>query len=231
MIFGGMQKLTLLDYPGKVACTLFTKGCNFYCPFCHNAFLVDVDGREESISSEYVIDYLKKRKGILDGVCITGGEPLIHTELADFIKEVKDLGYSVKLDTNGSFPKKLKALAEAGLIDYVAMDVKNCLSKYHTTSGCDTLKLSDIEESMDFLMEGRVDYEFRTTVAKELHTPQDIDVLTQRIAGANKYFLQNFVDSGNILKENLHPVDEETLKIMESTAKKNIKTACIRGNS
>ena len=231
MIFGGMQKLTLLDYPGKVACTLFTKGCNFYCPFCHNAFLVDVDGREESISSEYVIDYLKKRKGILDGVCITGGEPLIHNALTDFIKEVKDIGYSIKLDTNGSFPKKLKALVEDGLIDYVAMDVKNCLSKYHITSGCDTLNLAHIEESIDFLLEGRVDYEFRTTVVKELHTPQDIDALTIRIAGADKYFIQSFVDSGNILMENLHPVDEETLKIMENTAKKNIKTACIRGNS
>ncbi len=228
MIFGGMQKLTLLDYPGKVACTLFTKGCNFYCPFCHNAFLVDVDGREESISSEYVIDYLKKRKGILDGVCITGGEPLIHNALTDFIKEVKDIGYSIKLDTNGSFPKKLKALVEDGLIDYVAMDVKNCLSKYHITSGCDTLNLAHIEESIDFLLEGRVDYEFRTTVVKELHTPQDIDALTIRIAGADKYFIQSFVDSGNILMENLHPVDEETLKIMENTAKKNIKTACIR---
>ena len=231
MVFGGMQKLTLLDYPGKVACTLFTKGCNFYCPFCHNAFLVDLDGREESISAEYVLDYLKKRKGILDGVCITGGEPLIHKELRSFIKSVKDLGYSVKLDTNGSFPKKLKELIEEGLIDYVAMDVKNCLSKYYITSGCDNLNISDIEESIKFLMEEKVDYEFRTTVAAELHTPQDIDELTQYIVGAKKYFLQNFVDSGNILKENLHPVDEETLKIMENTAKKHIKTACIRGNA
>lgn len=229
MVFGGMQKLTLLDYPGRVACTLFTKGCNFYCPFCHNAFLVDLDGREETISAEYVLDYLKKRKGILDGVCITGGEPLIHGELEDFIKAVKEIGYSVKLDTNGSFPQKLKALVNDGLIDYVAMDIKNCLSKYHATSGCNSLNIADIEESIKFLMEENVDYEFRTTVAMELHTPQDIDELTQYIVGAKKYFIQNFVDSGNILQENLHPVDEKTLETMVNTAKKHIETACIRG--
>lgn len=231
MIFGGMLKLTLLDYPGKVACTLFTKGCNFYCPFCHNAFLVNADGREESITQEYVIDYLKKRKGILDGVCITGGEPLLHDELSAFISQVKELGYSVKLDTNGSFPKKLKALVKDNLIDYVAMDIKNCIEKYHITSGCPTLNISDIEESIDFLLEGNVAYEFRTTVAKELHTAQDIEFLTKRIAGADKYFLQNFVDSGNILKENLHPVEENELKNMENAAKKNVKTAVIRGNA
>lgn len=228
MIFGGMQKLTLLDYPGKVACTLFTKGCNFYCPFCHNAFLVNADGREESITAEQVTDYLKKRKNILDGVCVTGGEPLLHDELLDFLKEVKSLGYSIKLDTNGSFPEKLKAFCEAGVVDYVAMDVKNTFSKYPLTSGCANLDIEKIKESISFLLEGRVDYEFRTTVACELHTVEDIEEIARVIKGADKYFLQNFVDSGNILTDNLHRVDNQTLLDMESAAKKHISGARIR---
>lgn len=231
MIFGGMQKLTLLDYPGKVACTLFTKGCNFYCPFCHNAFLVNADGREESITEEEVMEYLKKRRHLLDGVCITGGEPLLHDRLFDFLKKVKEIGYRVKIDTNGSFPEKLKALFKDGLIDYVAMDVKNCFSKYQLTSGCGNLNIKKIEESIKFLLQGGIGYEFRTTVVKELHTPEDIEDLAREIGGADKYFLQNFVDSGNILRENLHPVDSETLLEMEKMAKKHIKNACIREES
>lgn len=229
MVFGGFQKLTLLDYPGKVACTLFTKGCNFYCPFCHNALLVDMDRNEQSFSEEEVLSYLKKRQGILEGVCITGGEPLIHSSLKDFIKEVKALGYSIKLDTNGSFPEKLAELVEEGLIDYVAMDIKNSFEKYALTSGCEKLSLDDIEKSIDFLMGGSIDYEFRTTVASELHTPQDIEKIALRIKGAKKYFLQNFVDSGHIIGENLHPVDEKTLVKMEESAKKSVENAVIRG--
>lgn len=229
MIFGGFQKLTLLDYPGKVACTVFTKGCNFYCPFCHNAFLVDVQGAEESISPEEVLSYLNKRQGILDGICITGGEPLLHDELPLFIKEVKALGFSVKLDTNGSFPEKLKSLTKEGLIDYVAMDIKNCFEKYLKTAGCENLDLSPILESIDFLKSGAVDYEFRTTVSSPLHSVSDIEKIAQHIVGAKKYFLQNYVDSGHILGKNLSPIDEKTLAEMEKTAQKYVKTAQIRG--
>lgn len=228
MIFGGFQKLTLLDYPGRVACTLFTKGCNFYCPFCHNALLVDGEETGE-YTEEYILDFLKKRYGILDGVCITGGEPLINKEIKEFISDVKDLGYSVKLDTNGSFPKELKDLAENKLIDYVAMDIKNSLAKYPMTSGCENLDVNLVEESIDFLLGGDLDFEFRTTVVKELHTVSDIQDIGVRIKGAEKYFLQNFVDSGQIIGENLSPVDQNTLEKMRLAAAEFVKTVEIRG--
>lgn len=230
MIFGGFQKLTLLDFPGKVACTLFTKGCNFYCPFCHNANLVNL-GEEQNITEEEVLSYLNKRIGILEGVCITGGEPLLHPDLPDFIRKVKALGYGVKLDTNGSFPKQLKELVKDGLIDYVAMDIKNSMEKYPLTSGNQNLNLDLINESIDFLMEGTIDYEFRTTVVEELHTVSDIQAIGKRIRGAKKYFLQNFVDSGNIIEKNLHPVNEETIEKMELAAQEYVKPAKIRGKN
>ena len=229
MIFGGFQKLTLLDYPGKVACTLFTKGCNFYCPFCHNAFLVDVQGEEESILSTDVLSYLNKRQGILDGICITGGEPLLHDEIKDFIKEVKNMGFFVKLDTNGSFPEKLKTLIEENLIDYVAMDIKNSFEKYPETADRKDLDLTPILKSIDILKSGVVDYEFRTTVSSPLHSVSDIEKIAQHIVGAKKYFLQNYVDSGHILGKNLSPIDEKTLLEMEKIAQKYVKTAQIRG--
>lgn len=231
MVFGGFQKLTLLDYPGKVACTLFTKGCNFYCPFCHNALLVDTDGNEQSYCEEEVLSYLNKRQGILEGVCISGGEPLIHSSLREFIEKVKALGYCVKLDTNGSFPDRMIELVEDSLIDYVAMDIKNSFEKYTLTAGKTLLDLSNIKKSIDYLLQGNIDYEFRTTVTAETHTPQDIEKIARCIKGAKKYFLQNFVDSGNIIGENLHPVDEIILEKMEKEAKKSVPNAVIRGKS
>ena len=231
MVIAGFQKLTLLDYPGKLACILFTHGCNFACPFCHNSFLVKNNVSVEEYDEEEIISFLKKRKGILDGVCISGGEPLLHTELTDFIKKIKELGYLVKLDTNGSMPQRLKALVNSKLVDYVAMDVKNTFEKYPQTAGCKNVNIDNIKESMGFLLEGNVEYEFRTTVVKEFHTPQDIEKISIEIVGCQKYFLQNFVDSGNILGGNLHPVDENTLKEMERLATKYVKTAQIRGLS
>ena len=185
MIFGGFQKLTLLDFPGKVACTLFTIGCNFACPFCHNSFLVEQNGHQ-SIDEEEILSYLKKRQGVLEGVCISGGEPLLHNELEDFIVKVKELGYKVKLDTNGSFPDKLIKLVKKGLVDYVAMDVKNRLGKYLETSGIENLDVESVKESISFLMTDSVDYEFRTTVAKGLHTVSDILDLSKEIKGAKR---------------------------------------------
>ena len=231
MIFGGFQKLTLLDYPGKVACILFTRGCNFRCSFCHNALLVE--GESEKIEASEVIAFLKKRQGILEGVCITGGEPLLQPELESFIKEVKSLNYSVKLDTNGSFPEKLKLLVNEGLVDYVAMDIKNSFEKYAETAGVQNIDIDKIKESINFLIEGKVDYEFRTTVAEGLHTPEDIAKLTQDIVGAKKYFLQNFMDSGNILggENALAPVPESTLTAMLEAALMYVPNSKIRGSN
>lgn len=229
MVFGGFQKLTLLDFPEKVACILFTKGCNFYCPFCHNSSLVHSSASD--ISEDEVLEYLAKRQGILEGVCISGGEPLLHDELEAFIKKVKDMGYAVKLDTNGSFPEKLKSLVEKGLIDYVAMDIKNSFDKYPPTCGVENIDISKIEESIDFLMSSSVDHEFRTTVVRELHTTQDIVSICKRISGAKKYFLQNFVDSGNILQNGLNPVPEDILDKMLLEGRNFTENIFIRGNA
>lgn len=230
MNFSGFQKLTLLDYPEHVACTLFTKGCNFRCPFCHNALLVTETQEEgETHSDESVLSYLSKRVGILDGVCITGGEPLLQKELPDFIRKVKALGYQVKLDTNGSFPDRLVSLVNEGLLDYVAMDIKNSMERYGETIAVPDFDTSPIEKSIDFLLEGRVAYEFRTTVVAEFHTTQDIVAIAKRIQGAPKYFLQNFVDSGCLIGENLHSVDKKVMENMKNAAMKHLSEVSLRG--
>ncbi|MBR1867736.1 MAG: anaerobic ribonucleoside-triphosphate reductase activating protein [Clostridia bacterium] len=229
MLILGFQKMTLLDYPNKVAATVFTGGCNFRCPFCHNALLVTEIDKSSAYSSDEIISFLKTRKGLLDGVCITGGEPLLQPDIADFMKKIKDLGFLLKLDTNGSFPEKLKEIVGEGLVDYVAMDVKNSAEKYGATIGIDNYDLSAVEQSLDFLLEGKVDFEFRTTVVKQFHTVEDIDKTARRIAGAPRYFLQNFTDSGNLIGEGLEPVSRETLDEMLSAAKKTIPSASLRG--
>ena len=165
----GLQKLTLLDFPGKVACTVFLGNCNFRCPFCQNGNLVLRAAKEPVIKVEDVLAVLERRRGILDGVCITGGEPTLEAELSCFMKQVKEMGYLVKLDTNGYRPQVLKELVGAGLVDYVAMDIKNAPNRYEETAGLEGLDLLKIQESVDFLMDGRVPYEFRTTVTRELH--------------------------------------------------------------
>ena len=227
MFFAGFQKLTLLDYPGKVACILFTNGCNFRCPFCHNASLVRAqDGAD--ISDDEVLEFLKKRQGILEGVCISGGEPLIHNELKDFIREVKKLGYPVKLDTNGSFPQKLRELIGEGLVDYVAMDIKNSFEKYNETTGI-SADIDSIKESIEILMNGNIDYEFRTTLVSGFHTTQDMQRIGEMIKGTKKYYLQNFVDSGDILCPGLAPLGEEEMELMKKTAEKYVSVTQIRG--
>ena len=229
MKFSGFQKLTLLDYPEKTACTLFTAGCNFRCPFCHNAALVTHIDNTNFFAEEYVLDYLKKRAGILDGVCITGGEPLMHQDLPEFIKKVKALGYKVKLDTNGSYPERLEALINDGLIDYVAMDIKNCREKYVETADCSADVLDKIEQSIKILNSGKIDFEFRTTVVKEYHEVEDIKRIAEWIAPAKKYFLQNFIDSGDIIKNNLSAHNRETLDLMRSVAQLVVPGTQIRG--
>lgn len=192
------QKLTLLDYPGKTAATIFTHGCNFRCPFCHNAGLVVRPSVSEIEESE-ILEYLEKRKKLLDGICITGGEPLLQRDIADFIKKVRALGYLIKLDTNGSFPEKLEELINEGLIDYVAMDIKNSPSKYPLTAGAPQDIVSKVQKSVNILMNGSIDYEFRTTVCNGLHTPEDMREIGEWLKGAKAYYLQPFKDSGDIL--------------------------------
>lgn len=199
MFLSGLQKLTLLDYPGKVACTVFTAGCNFRCPFCHNASLVLPERFSQDVTEEDILAFLKKRVGILDGVAITGGEPLLHKELPAFLRQVKELGYLVKLDTNGSFPDRLKEVVSEGLVDRVAMDIKNAPDLYAETAGIPRLDLQDIERSKNFLLAGSVEYEFRTTVVKGLHTSESLIEAAKWITGANEYYLQQFKDSGDVI--------------------------------
>lgn len=227
MVFGGIQKLTLLDFPGTVACTLFTKGCNFRCPFCHNASLIKCSSLPD-LTQEEILAFLKKRQGILEGVCITGGEPLMHRTLPDFIRKVKALGYKVKLDTNGSFPYRLSSLIEEGLLDYVAMDVKNSLEKYRITTECELHEIQQVTESIALLLSGTIPFEFRTTVCAELHTADDIAKISDMIKGADKYFIQNFVDSGDILESGLHPVAQSEMEKMAKIAQNIVSNTKIR---
>lgn len=224
----GFAKMTLLDYPGKVACTIFTSGCNFRCPFCHNASLVNVDS-PEFINADEILNFLQKRKNLLDGVCISGGEPLLQPDIKDFIKEIKNLEFSVKLDTNGSNPYMLKELVEEKLVDFVAMDIKNAMYKYSVSMGIDNYDTSSIEESIDYIMSCGIDYEFRTTVVAEHHTVEDIAAAAKRIKGAKGYFLQNFVDSGDLLQDGLHAADIQTLNKMLNAAKEFVPVAQLRG--
>lgn len=229
MNFNGFQKLTLLDFPGKVACTLFLAGCNFRCPFCHNASLVTDIDNSVSFSDSEVLTYLKKRKGVLEGVCITGGEPLLNKELELFLIKVKELGYPIKLDTNGYFPDRLKSLIDKGLIDYVAMDIKNCQEKYGLTVGVENFDISPVLKSVELLKKGVIPYEFRTTVVNELHTVEDILSMGEWIKGADKHFLQNFVDSGNLIQGGLSEIDKDTLQKMREILSNFVTNAEIRG--
>lgn len=229
MLICGFQKMTLLDFPNRVACTVFTGGCNLRCPFCHNALLVTEIDTSSARDPEEILSFLNTRKKLLDGVCITGGEPLLQKDIREFIIRIKEMGFAVKLDTNGCFPDRLMALVNENLIDYVAMDIKNTPEKYATTVGIENFDITPVETSIDFLLSGRVDYEFRTTVIKEFHTVQDIETIAERISGAKAYFLQNFVDSGNLIGENLHPADKETLIEMRNAANKFITKTELRG--
>jgi len=221
--------MTLLDFPGKVACTVFTGGCNFRCPFCHNALLVTKLPEKPDYTEDEILSFLEKRIGLLDGVAITGGEPLLNPDIGDFIRKIRDMGYAVKLDTNGSFPERLKAIVSEGLVDYVAMDIKNRREKYAETVGLKNLDLSKIEESVEFLKSGAVDYEFRTTVVKQFHTVEDIRAAAEWISGVKRYFLQNFVDSGELICEEVCGVDKETMLKMKSVAADFVPQTEIRG--
>lgn len=233
-MIAGLQKMTLLDYPGKVACTVFLQGCNFRCPFCHNSSLLG--GKAESpIGQDELLSFLKKRQGLLDGVCITGGEPTLCPDLPELMRQIKSLGFSVKLDTNGSNPAILKNLVRANLVDYVAMDIKNCPQRYEETSGCPGLDLSKIEESMVFLMEGTMEYEFRTTVIRQLHTAEDLAAIGKWFRTlcpdrqVNNYFIQPFVESDNVLTDGLCAPDSAQLQAFLQAIRPSVRHAEIRG--
>ena len=230
IVITGLQKLTLLDFPGKVACTLFTKGCNMRCPFCHNASLVVRADEQRPYDNYELLEFLKKRFGLLDGVAITGGEPTLWPGLYDFIAEVKKIGYEVKLDTNGTRPEVIKKLVADKLVDYIAMDIKNCREKYGATIGFDEgYDLSPIDESINFLMEENVDFEFRTTVTKEYHTAEDIVKISEWIRGDEKYFLQQFKDSGDIIGEGISEYNKDEMNTLLDQIRQFVPNAQLRG--
>lgn len=222
MIIKGLQKTTLLDFPGKLACTIFTAGCNFRCPFCHNSSLVVRAGEVDEIPVESFLSYISKRKGLLDGVAITGGEPLLNPDIDELMRKIRAEGLLIKLDTNGAYPDRLEALLDEGLVDYVAMDIKNTKEKYALTAGLDeSFDISTIERSIDVIMKKAPDYEFRTTVVRELHTPEDLVAISEWITDAKNYFLQKYVDSGDILAEGFSAYsDGEMLDILGKVREK-----------
>lgn len=229
MDFAGMQSLTLLDFPNKVSCILFVRGCNLRCPFCHNATLVS-GVAENTFPEDDVLAFLKKRQGLLDGVVISGGEPTLYPELVPFLRKIRELGYAIKLDTNGTNPALLKQIVRENLADYVAMDIKNSPALYSATCGIPKPDIASIEESRDFLMSGEVDYEFRTTVVEGLHTKESIGELACWIAGAKRYYLQAFKDSGNLLHpENLTAFGEKEMAELLEIAKIHIPNTTLRG--
>lgn len=224
MRIAGLQKLTLLDYPGKTACTLFTPGCNMRCPFCHNASLVLNPGEAATLPEEEFFAFLKKRQRLLDAVCISGGEPLLQLGLSEFIKKIKALDYLVKLDSNGSFPVELKKLVLSGDIDYVAMDVKNSLARYPETVGLPNFDTRPIKESVAFLMEARVDYEFRTTVLKNFHGEKELTELAEWLKPAPLFALQSYKDSGDVLRYRLNAENPHREMALHGYSEEEMKT-------
>lgn len=224
----GLQKLTLLDYPGHVACTIFTGGCQLNCPYCHNSELLRAPF-PKGLDEEEVFNFLKKRQGILDGVCITGGEPLLQRDIESFLQRVKSLGYKIKLDTNGGFPHILKDLLDAQLIDYVAMDIKHTPDKYGLACGIDFLDIRPFEESKVLLLKGYVDYEFRSTIVKNLHTKEDLIEMARWIQNAKCYFLQTFVDREQVRDHSLEGYSEEDMKRLCESAGIYVPNTTLRG--
>ncbi len=215
MLIQGLQKMTLLDYPGRVACTVFLGGCDMRCPFCHNAELLD-GSAPAVMDTEELLAFLKKRQGLLDGVAVTGGEPLLRPDLPELAARIRELGYPVKLDTNGMHPNRLRQMIREGLVQYVAMDIKNCPGRYAETAGLPAIDLAPVQQSIDLLMSGETDYEFRTTVVAEFHNDDSFREIGPWIQGAKRYFLQKFTDRDTVPFAGLHaPSDEDLLRFAE----------------
>jgi pyruvate formate lyase activating enzyme len=224
----GFQKFTLLDYPEKTACIIFTRSCNMKCPFCHNSSLVLSDKLDTKDEND-IFDFLKTRIGLLDGVCITGGEPTLQSDLKQFIYKIKELDFLVKLDTNGTNPDILIDLIESNLIDYVAMDVKNTIGKYNITCGNNNISIDSIRKSIDYLLNSDIDYEFRTTVLKDYHTESDMERISDTLQGCKRYYLQKFIKSNNIIDDRCEELDDETLIKYLHIVQKKIPYAELRG--
>lgn len=225
----GFNKTTLLDYPGHLAATIFLGGCNFCCPFCQNKGLVLSPNEEPSIPVDEVLNYLRKRQGILEGVCISGGEPTLEKDLENFIKEVKALGYKIKLDTNGYKPDIIKNLLDKNLLDYVAMDIKSSLDNYPHITGFPSIDINKIQASVHNIMNSNIDYEFRTTIVKEYHTQSDIESIGKWIQDCKAYYLQNFSDSDSVIHPGLSSHTKETLDLFRTLLLQYIDTVEIRG--
>lgn len=225
----GFNKLTLLDYPGRLAATIFLGSCNFRCPFCHNAGLVLAPEQEPVIAVDEVLRVLKKRKGILDGVCVTGGEPTLDPGLTELLVQIKELGYPIKLDTNGTRPALVKELVRQELVDYVAMDIKNRPEKYGETAGVKVPDLESILQMVEYLKSGVVDYEFRTTIVKELHKKEDIEVIGRWLSGSRRYFLQNYKESEQVIRPVFGSYSREQLENFQQMLLKYIPQVEIRG--
>ena len=224
----GLQKMTLLDFPGRVACTVFLGGCDLRCPFCHNAELID--GTAEPVMDDReLLAFLEKRKGLLDGVAFTGGEPTLRKDLPELLRKIKAMGYPVKLDTNGMHPDRLRAMLDEGLLDYVAMDIKAGPQSYAHTCGLETIDLEPINESIRLLMNAGIDYEFRTTVVDELHDISDFEAIAQWIAGAKAYYLQAFTDRDTVVYENFHAPTRECMETYAAAVRKTVQNTALRG--
>ena len=224
----GLQKMTLLDFPGRVACTVFFGGCDMRCPFCHNAELLDGTA-PPVMSSEELLEFLKKRQGLLDGVAFTGGEPLLQKDLPDLAARIRELGYPVKLDTNGTHPERLSEMIRNSLVQYVAMDIKNSPDRYAETAGLEKLDLKPIRESVSLLLGGTVDYEFRTTAVAELHDDSSFEQIGQWIRGAEHYYLQRFTDRDTVPFEGLHAPSEEQMKHWADIVRPHVPAVALRG--
>lgn len=225
----GFQKLTLLDYPEHTAATLFIGGCNFRCPFCQNGPLVLTPQEEPSLSQEEVLSYLKKRLGILDGVCITGGEPTLYKDLPTFLERIKQLGYLIKLDTNGTNPKMIESLYKGGLIDYVAMDIKSSRHGYSKAVGIPLTNMEPILSAVSYLMNCGIDYEFRTTVVREFLTREDFADIAGWISGCKRYYLQTYQDSDNCIQSGFHSYSKEEMEDFKKLLEKEIPLVGLRG--
>ena len=224
----GLQKMTLLDWPGKVACTVFLGGCDFRCPFCHNSELLS-GPMPILMDQEGLLEFLRKRQGLLDGVCVTGGEPLLRPGLPGLLDGIKNLGFPVKLDTNGNHPDRLVRLWEQGLVDYVALDVKNSPERYPETVGVPGLDLTPVRDSVAWLLEGHVEYEFRTTAVRQLHDAASFQAIGRWLQGARRYYIQNFVDRDTVLRAGLSGFEKAELEAFASLVRPFVERVEVRG--
>ena len=231
MNIAGLQKLTTSDFPGYLSCIIFTQGCNLKCPYCQNSGLIPMitEFEDNQISEYELFKFLEKRKGVLDGVVITGGEPLVHQNIKEFISKIKDIGYKVKLDTNGTNPILLKELIDSNLIDYVAMDIKNDFQNYARTVGIENINVENIKKSIDILKTSNIDYEFRTTITKEFHNEKSIENICEIVGVGAKLFIQNFEDSSNVINHDLHGFTHEELNLLQTNFETKYPNFRVRG--